>query len=237
MGSLLSFVPLRGGGGGFIECFYDHLSAHLLLPKLGRWGRLMRDELGLKEKPEDTRYIKIRPKTLVVRAKDLIPDFDIRVFNFGSPQTQGRGAQGYCYHYKIFFNNGTQGWVPTGVWNDLAGGCLQMGLKLWFPPDPRRCSKFLNLNWWKGHCYHYKIFLIMVPRVGDGDPSFPVHPFGAPRPKDVFFNLNWWKGYCYLLTRRKICVLSNTKLHHQNLLNLLCTYLEFPNLHEKFTKS
>ena len=45
------------------------------------------------------------------------------------------------------------------------------------PPDPRRrCSKFLNLNWWKGHCYHYKIFLIMVPRVGDGDPSFLVHP-------------------------------------------------------------
>ena len=33
---------------------------------------------------------------------------------------------------------------------------------------------FLNLNWWKGYCYH-KI-LIMVPRVGDGDPSFPVHP-------------------------------------------------------------
>ena len=53
----------------------------------------------------------------------------------------------------------------------------QLGLRFWFPPDPRRCcSLFLNLNWWKGYCYH-KI-LIMVPRVGDGDgdPSFPVHP-------------------------------------------------------------
>ena len=32
------------------------------------------------------------------------------------------------------------------------------------------------LNWRKGYCYHYKIVLIMVTRVGDGDPSFPVHP-------------------------------------------------------------
>ena len=40
------------------------------------------------------------------------------------------------------------------------------------PPDPMRCSKFFNLNWWKGYCY----LLVMVPRVGDGDPSFSVHP-------------------------------------------------------------
>ena len=63
-----------------------------------------------------------------------------------------------------------------GGWNVLVSGRLQLGLRFWFPPDPRRrcCSTFLNLNWWKGYCYH-KI-LIMVPRVGDGDPSFPVHP-------------------------------------------------------------
>ena len=37
--------------------------------------------------------------------------------------------------------------------------------------------KVFELNWWKGRGYHYsKIFFIMVPRVGDGDPFFPVHP-------------------------------------------------------------
>ena len=32
--------------------------------------------------------------------------------------------------------------VPTGVWNVLVGGRLQLGLRFWFPPDPRRrcCS-------------------------------------------------------------------------------------------------
>ena len=44
--------------------------------------------------------------------------------------------------------------VPTGVWNILAGGRLQLGLRFWFPPDPRRrcCSTFLNLNWWTAFC-------------------------------------------------------------------------------------
>ena len=31
-------------------------------------------------------------------------------------------------------------------------------LKLWFHPDPRRCSKFLNLNGWIAFCYHDIIF-------------------------------------------------------------------------------
>ena len=61
--------------------------------------------------------------------------------------------------------------VPTGGGggNVLVGGRLQLGLRFWFPPDPRRrcCSTFLN---WKGYCYH-KILIIR-----DGDPSFPVHP-------------------------------------------------------------
>ena len=36
---------------------------------------------------------------------------------------------------------------------------------------PRRCSKFFNLNWWKGYCYHE--ILIMVPRGG----GTGTHPF------------------------------------------------------------
>ena len=35
------------------------------------------DKVGLKEKPEDTRYIKIRPDTPGVWAKDWIPNFAI----------------------------------------------------------------------------------------------------------------------------------------------------------------
>ena len=40
--------------------------------------------------------------------------------------------------------------VPTGGWNVLVGGRLPLGLRFWFPPDPRRrcCSTFLNLNWY-----------------------------------------------------------------------------------------
>ena len=36
-----------------------------------------KDEFGLKEKPEDTRYIKIRPEAPGVQAKDLISNFAI----------------------------------------------------------------------------------------------------------------------------------------------------------------
>ena len=61
--------------------------------------------------------------------------------------------------------------VPSGGAKCHSRRRLQPGLKLWFHPDPmRRCSKLFNLNWWKGHCYHYKIFLIMVPRVGGRGP-------------------------------------------------------------------
>ena len=64
--------------------------------------------------------------------------------------------------------------VPTGVWNVLAGGRLQLGLKLWFPPDPRRrCSKFLNLNWWTWYN-----FLIMAH---NEEPAVLwAHPFIRP---------------------------------------------------------
>ena len=40
----------------FYWMFYDHFSARSLLAKLGRHDD--EDEVGLKEKPEDTRYIK-----------------------------------------------------------------------------------------------------------------------------------------------------------------------------------
>ena len=84
----------------------------------------------------------------------------------------------YCHHWDCGLGpvQVRQAWEYLRGWNVLVGGRLQLGLRFWFPPDPRRrcCSLFLNLNWWKGYCYH-KI-LIMVPRVGDGDPSFPVHP-------------------------------------------------------------
>ena len=42
----------------FYWMFYDHFSARSLLAKLGRWGNDDEDEVGLKEKPEDTRYRK-----------------------------------------------------------------------------------------------------------------------------------------------------------------------------------
>ena len=44
---------------GFIECFYDHLSAHspLIITTHSWLNWVDEDKVGLKEKPEDTRYI------------------------------------------------------------------------------------------------------------------------------------------------------------------------------------
>ena len=96
------------------------------------------DEVGLKEKPEDTRYIKkitskIRPKAPGVRAKDLIPTLPLLEL-----QTRGK-----CRCVK-----------PEGT---------QRGCEISRPG----CAYNQVFN-----CYH----LVMVPRVGDGDPYFPVHP-------------------------------------------------------------
>ena len=59
--------------------FYDHLSAHSPLT-LG-WAGSMRiideDEVGWKEKPEDTRYVKMITWSIGVQANDLIPNFAI----------------------------------------------------------------------------------------------------------------------------------------------------------------
>ena len=70
------------------------LSAHLLLAKQGRWGWLIdEDEVGLKEKPEETihqkDYNKIRPEAVWMRAQDLIPNFTI-IGNCRCGNRQGR---------------------------------------------------------------------------------------------------------------------------------------------------
>ena len=58
--------------------FYDHLSAHSLLAKLGRWGWLMRMKLAWQKSKKtldiSKDYIELRrPEALGVREKDLIP--------------------------------------------------------------------------------------------------------------------------------------------------------------------
>ena len=45
------------------------------------------------------------------------------------------------------------------------------------PPDPRRCTKFLNLNRWTAfYIYHDRIFLIMVPRALQRGANCPLCP-------------------------------------------------------------
>ena len=55
--------------------------------------KIIDDEVGLKEKPEDTRYdyIEIRPQATRVRANDSIPNFDI----IGNCGLRGGGGGGY----------------------------------------------------------------------------------------------------------------------------------------------
>ena len=94
--------------------FYEHLSAHSLLAKLGRCGWLMRMRLACKksQKTQDTYkyYIDIRPEAPGMRAKELYPNFTII---------------------------GTADLAPSGVWNVPARCRLQPGLKLWFPSRPK----------------------------------------------------------------------------------------------------
>ena len=125
------------------------------------------DEAGLTEKPEDTRYIKKLHQK--------------KTRNTGSA---GKGTWSQLCHYWDCGLGESAGasslMAPSGVWNVPARWRLQPGLILWFPPDPRRrLSTFLNLSWWKGHCYHYKI-CNNGTQGGDGDPSFQVHPLRHP---------------------------------------------------------
>ena len=115
-----------------------------------------------------------------VRAKDLIHNFAII----------GAADSGKCRCI-----------TPEGTWG---GGGIPVvpTIKslILVPPDPRRrSSKFLNVNWWKGYCY----LLIMVPRVGDGDPSFRSTPIGCRRSQPKY---SCFVG-CLLLTRSSTCSL------------------------------
>ena len=125
------------------------------------------DEAGLTEKPEDTRYIK-----------------KLHQKKTRSTGSAGKGTWSQLCHYWDCGLGESAGasslMAPSGVWNVPARWRLQPGLILWFPPDPRRrLSTFLNLSWWKGHCYHYKI-CNNGTQGGDGDPSFQVHPLRHP---------------------------------------------------------
>ena len=119
--------------------FYDHLSAHSLLAKL---------------------------------AKDFIPTLpwlglqtweSTDVSCMKAPSREVKYPAGLAYNQDKCRCVKPEGTYERRVWNVLAGGRLQLGLKLWFPPDPRRrCSKSLNLNWWTAFCMTWYQFLIMA---------------------------------------------------------------------------
>ena len=147
----------------FIECFKTtFLHTHFRLNWVdeddwGGWGWFERK--ARRHWIHEKDYIQIKPEAPGVWPKDSIATLPL----LGLRTQESAGVS----HLK----------APSGGGggNNPARWRLQPGLWVWFPPDlRRRCSKLLNLNWWKGYRYH-KI-LIMVPRVGDGDPSFPVHP-------------------------------------------------------------
>ena len=72
--------------------FYNHLSAHSLLANCVDEDD-DDDEVGLKEKPEDTRYIKIRPEAPGVRAKDLLNLIPIYCPHWDCGLGRGGGVQ------------------------------------------------------------------------------------------------------------------------------------------------
>ena len=73
--------------------------------------------------------------------------------------------------------------VPTGVWNVLAGAAYNRVLNCGSPQTQGE-SKLVERT-----LLPLQDFSIMVPRVGDGDPSFPVHPAAV----------NWQIAYKLLL--------------------------------------
>ena len=95
--------------------------------------RIDEDEVGLKEKPEEHKkdYIKIRPEAQRVWAKDLIPTWPL----LGLRTQESAGAS----HMK----------APSGGVKYPGQMVPTTGSLILVHPDPRRCSKFLNLNWWK----------------------------------------------------------------------------------------
>ena len=128
--------------------------------------------------------------------RDLLNMFRVRVLT-SSGSTGGRGDAKTIISPNTLFGDiirpeapgvRSKHLIPTlpllGLWTRVSGGVKYPGQVapttrslFWFPADPRRrCSKFFNLNLWKGYCYN-KILLI-VPRVGTG-----THPFqSTPQP-------------------------------------------------------
>ena len=99
-----------GGGGGFdliYLMFYDHLSAHSLLDKLGRWGWWWGGGwLARKARRHwvhQKYYIEIRPEAPRVWAKDLINCIPIYCHNWdcGLGKVQVRQAWGYLAGCKM----------------------------------------------------------------------------------------------------------------------------------------
>ena len=93
----------------------------------------------LKENAEDIRYIKkdyieIRPEATGVWAKDSIPNFAI-IGNDGLGKVQVQKA-------------------PSGEMKSQPGGTYNQVFNFG-PPDPRRCSKFLNLNRWTAFFFYH----------------------------------------------------------------------------------
>ena len=76
------------------------------------------DEVDLKEKPEDTGYIKIRPEAPAVRAKEFDPNFAII----------GTADSGKC---RCVAPEG----ILRGCEMSWPGGAYNQVYKLWFPPD------------------------------------------------------------------------------------------------------
>ena len=117
----------------FYWMFYDHLSAHSLLVKLGQWGWLMRMRLAWK--------------------KSLKTLFTPKILHQNKTRSTGSAGKGtwsqLCHYCDCRLGGGGGGGVqvrhlkaPSGVWNVPARWRLQPGHKLWSPrlppppPDP-----------------------------------------------------------------------------------------------------
>ena len=120
------------------------------------------DEVGLKEKPEDTRYIKKINKTRSTGSAD-----KGTLSQFAIIGTAGSGKC-RCHAWQHL----------AGVWNIPASWRLQPGLKLWFPTrhkeevfkvfEPKQVDRLL-LPWYN--------FSIMVPRARQQGANCPLYPF------------------------------------------------------------
>ena len=114
----------------FYWMFYDHFSALSLFAKLGRWGWWWG---WLEQKTLDTSKRLHQNKTQSTGSVDKgLTELDPNLLPSLGLQTQkSAGASSLR--------------VPTGVWNVLAGGRQQPGLKLWSPPPPPRSKEVFKV--------------------------------------------------------------------------------------------